>query len=206
MSPEVNEAAESWLVRLNEGDAAAVERLFLDYESYLRITVRRRLGAHLRTKVDSADIVQSVFADVLGGLRKSGWRFSGRPQLQAFLRRIACRRIADRYQEHRQALGRERPLDEAQAGSLPASPAPRPSQVAQGREFGDRVLDHCTPAHREIVNLRMSGLTMREIAERTGLHEGSVRRVLYDLARRMSIGGRRGDADADSSLSSRGLA
>jgi hypothetical protein len=33
----------------------------------------------------------------------------------------------------------------------------------------------------------MNGFRMGEIAARTGLHEGSVRRILYDLARRMSI-------------------
>ena len=28
---------------------------------------------------------------------------------------------------------------------------------------------------------------MGELAERTGMHEGSVRRILYELARRLSI-------------------
>ncbi len=195
MSNQTAEAPESWLARLNEGDADAVERLFLTYETYLRITVRRRLGPQLRSKVDSGDIVQSVFADVLGGLRKSGWKFSGPEQLRGFLRRIACRRVADRYQQHRRTLGRERTLEEGRPEGLPTSPAPRPSQVAQGREFGDRVLEACPPNHQEIVRLRMNGYTMREIAERTGLHEGSVRRALYDLARRLSIASRRGPMD-----------
>ena len=71
--------------------------------------------------------------------------------------------------------------------SHPQSDSPRPSQIAQGREFLDRVLQACPPKHREVVRLRMSGFKHGEIAAQTGLHEGSVRRILYDLARRMSI-------------------
>jgi hypothetical protein len=36
---------------------------------------------------------------------------------------------------------------------------------------------------------------MADIAAKTGLHEGSVRRILYELARRLSIGRRPGKAD-----------
>ena len=65
--------------------------------------------------------------------------------------------------------------------------APRPSEVAQGREFWERLMEGCPPHHREIVRLRRAGLKLAEIAEKTGLHEGSIRRILYDLARRHSV-------------------
>ena len=176
-----------WIERLNNGESAAVEPVLRAYEPYLRIAVRRRLGRRLRVKVDSMDIVQSVFANVINGFRNGGWRFDGRPQLYAFLRRIAWRRLADRYQEHRKVLDREQPLAETAAQRFPDAGTPRPSQVAQGRELWERVLQACPPAHREVVRLRMNGHLLSEIAARTGLHEGSVRRILYDLARRMSL-------------------
>jgi RNA polymerase sigma factor (sigma-70 family) len=181
------ESLDRWIGRLNVGDAEAVEHIFAAYEPYLRIVVRRRLRRKLRAKVDSADVVQSVFADVLRGVRAGGWRFSGRAQLMGLLRRIAGRRVADLYRRHGPALDRERPLDEASSRCVPPSALPRPSQVAQGREFWARVLRACPPAHQEVVRLRMEGLPMAEIASRSGLHEGSVRRILYDLARRLSI-------------------
>lgn len=181
------ESLDHWIERLNEGDVSAVEPVFRAYEPYLRIAVRRRLGQRLRSKVDSGDIVQSVFADVLRGVRDGGWHFAGRPQLLAFLHTIARRRLADRYQKDRQALERERPLDATPPRSLRDVVQPRPSQEAQGREFLEAVLRACPPAHHEVIRLRMNGFRMAEIAARTGLHEGSVRRVLYDLARRLSI-------------------
>ena len=69
--------------KLNGGDLAAAERAFLAYEPYLRMAVRRQLTGPLRSKLDSMDIVQSVWADVLGGFRQAGWRFTDRSHLRA---------------------------------------------------------------------------------------------------------------------------
>src|SRR5215472_15593548 len=121
-----DDSLDRWIARLNEGDAQAMEHVLLAYEPFLRIAVRRRLGRRLRAKVDSMDIVQSVFANVLDGFRHGGWRFAGRPQFRAFLRRIAWRRLADRYQDHRKVLDREQSLDETASVSLPESGLPRP--------------------------------------------------------------------------------
>src|SRR4051812_15799039 len=52
-----DESLNHWIGRLNAGDIEAVERVFLAYERYLRIFVRRRLSGRLRSKVDSRDIV-----------------------------------------------------------------------------------------------------------------------------------------------------
>ena len=177
---------EYWIRRLGEGDADAVEPVFRAYEPYLRIAVRRRLSSRLRTKVDSGDIVQSVFADVLGGFRAGGWTFAGEAQFLAFLRRIAWRRLADCYQKHRRALSQERPLGESPSSEHPPSRLPRPSQVAQGHEFWDHLMEGSSPLHQEVVQLKSRGLKLAEIAARTGLHESSVRRILYNLARQFA--------------------
>ena len=174
---------EYWIKRLSEGDAEAVEPVFRAYEPYLRIAVRRRLSSRLRTKVDSADIVQSVFADVLGGFRDGGWSFAGEAQFLAFLRRIAWRRLADCYQKHRRALSGERPLSETPSREHPPSRLPRPSQIAQGHELWNHLMEGSSPLHQEVVHLKSKGLKLAEIAARTGLHESSVRRILYNLAR-----------------------
>jgi RNA polymerase sigma-70 factor (ECF subfamily) len=42
----------------------------------------------------------------------------------------------------------------------------------------------CPPAHHELLRLKRQGLGLAEIAARTGLHESSVRRILYNLASR----------------------
>src|SRR5581483_2254313 len=120
-----DESLDLWIERLNDGDEAAVERVFAAYEPYLRIAVRRRLGRQLRARLDSNDVVQSVFADVLGGVRAGRWRFDGRAQLLAFLRKVAWRRLADHYQKHKLGLERECPLAGAKLRHLPAIVQPR---------------------------------------------------------------------------------
>jgi RNA polymerase sigma-70 factor (ECF subfamily) len=175
------------IARLNDGDVVAAERAFLAYEPYLRMAVRRQLNGPLRSKLDSMDIVQSVWADVLCRFRESGWRFADRTHLRAFLIKVARNRLIDRRREHHRALEQERPLDETAAQDLPLLSQPRPSEVAQGHELWDRMLEKCPPAHREILRLKRQGLSLNEIASRTGLHEGSIRRILYDLARRLAI-------------------
>jgi RNA polymerase sigma factor (sigma-70 family) len=169
--------------RLNDGDVDAAERVFLAYEPYLRVAVSRQLNGPLRSKLDTMDIVQAVWADVLAGFRDSGWRFSDRGQLRAFLLTLARNRLIDRRRHFRRAIERERPLDEADPRDLPATNQPRPSEVVQGQELWFRMLDRCPPQHRELLRLKRQGLTLAEIATRTGLHEGSVRRVLYTLAK-----------------------
>ncbi len=76
------------LDRLNAGDEAAAEQVYLDYQPYLRMLVSRQLRPSLRAKFDTMDVVQSVWADLLVGIRRAGWRFADRAHLQALLVRL----------------------------------------------------------------------------------------------------------------------
>jgi RNA polymerase sigma-70 factor (ECF subfamily) len=172
--------------RLNRGDEAAAEQAFLEFEPYLRMAVRRQLSGRLRSKLDSMDIVQSVWADVLGGFRRSAWRFSDPAHLRAFLVRVARNRLIDRERQLHRSLEKERPLDPFGSGEMPKAIDPRASQVAEMNELWWRMLEECAPKHREILFLKREGMPLAEIARRTGLHEGSIRRIIYDLARRMA--------------------
>ena len=64
------------IAQLCSGNAAAAEEVFVAFEPYLRKAVRRQLPAPFRSRFDSADILQSVWADVLRGFRDAGWRFT----------------------------------------------------------------------------------------------------------------------------------
>lgn len=89
-------AADDLLARLNEGDADAAGQVFQDFEPLLRMVIRRKLSHGLHHKFDSVDIVQSVWADVVKGLRRSKWSFENVDQLRAFLVRMTCNRFVDR--------------------------------------------------------------------------------------------------------------
>src|SRR5205807_3165596 len=76
------------LHQLSGGDAEAAQRVFLAYEPYLRMVVRRQLTPALRARFDSLDIVQSVWADLLTGFQAGRWRFTSPGQLRAFLVKV----------------------------------------------------------------------------------------------------------------------
>jgi RNA polymerase sigma-70 factor (ECF subfamily) len=174
------------LENLANGESEAAERVFREYEPFLRSMVRRKLTPMLRAKFDSMDVVQSAWADLLRGYREEGWRFTDQAHLRAFLVRVAYNHFALHCRRHRTELERERPLCEDEAVAVPASGQPRPSQVAQADEMWSMLMGLCPPAHREILELKRQGVPLAEIAERTGLHESSVRRILYDLAKKLA--------------------
>ena len=181
------EDLEQLIERLNAGDAAAAERAFLAHEPYLRMAVRRQLNGPLRSKLDSMDVVQSVWVDLLCQFRAGGWRFTDRSHLRAFLLRVVRNRLIDRRRQHRRATEHEQALGDVPSDELPRAREPRPSETAQKNELWQQLWELCPPAHRKILMLKREGLPLAEISRRTGLHEGSIRRILYDLARRMEI-------------------
>jgi len=174
------------LEKLSRGDVEAAEQVFVTYERFLRMVVRRSLPEGLRAKFDSIDVVQSVWVHVLRGLRHASWQFTDRFGLQALLVRVARRRLVSRYRQHHTALEREEPGSTSLEG-LPAPHQPGPSEIVQAEELWQQMLSLCPPAHRDILVLRRQGLPLREIALRTGIHEGSVRRILRRLSRRLAI-------------------
>jgi RNA polymerase sigma factor (sigma-70 family) len=174
------------LEKLNSGDTAAAEEAFRAYGPYLRMIVRRQFSPRIRAKFDSVDVLQSVWAALLRGRQKGHWHFDDAAHLRAFLVKATRNHFLKHLRRHKTALERERPLAECNPDRLPPSSEPRPSQIAQAGELWERLLALCPPAHREILTLKEQGLSLDEIAARTGLHKGSVRRILYDLARRFA--------------------
>jgi RNA polymerase sigma-70 factor (ECF subfamily) len=174
------------LEKLNEGDPVAAEQVFVTYEPYLRMVVRRQLTQGLQAKFDSIDIVQSVWADVLDRFRESNCTFRDANHLRAFLVKVTRNRFIDRLRQHRRALQSELPLTPTDIEAFPAADATRPSETMQVDELWLQILDVCPPAHYRVLQMKRQGLSLAEIAARSGLHEGRVRRILYDVARRLA--------------------
>jgi RNA polymerase sigma factor (sigma-70 family) len=183
----MDEPLDHLLERLSSGDMAAAERVFLEYEPYLRQAVRRHLSASLRAKFDSTDIVQSSWADVLRGFRDAGWRFVDADHLRGFLFVATRNRLIDRIRQNQRAVDLEEPLGEGNRQHALPSAEPRPSEVAQAGDLWERIQAQCPPEHRPILGLKRQGYSLAEIAERTGLHPDSVRRILRTLARQLAF-------------------
>src|SRR5262249_45365181 len=147
----INKPLDELLEKLTSGDAEAAERVFLTYEPYLRVVVRRHLSPSLRAKFDSVDVVQSVWADVLRGFREAGWRFADAAHLRAFLVRLTRHRFIDRLRQHRRAAEREQSLTGGDWEETLAATDPRPDDVVQADELWQQILELCPPEHRELL-------------------------------------------------------
>jgi RNA polymerase sigma factor (sigma-70 family) len=177
---------DSLLERLTRGETAAAETVFLTFEPVLRMMVRRKLAPRLRAKFDSMDVVQSAWADVLKGFHEAGWQFTDREHLKAYLARVTYNHFVNNCRQNSRAIELERPMNDRESAGFPRSVQPRPSEVVQADELWETLMRLCPPAHRELLRLKRQGFPLAEIATQTGLHESSVRRILYDLARRLA--------------------
>jgi RNA polymerase sigma-70 factor (ECF subfamily) len=179
------EALQPLLDKLSQGDMSVAQQVYLAYEPYLRRFVRRQLPQRLRAKFDSIDVVQSVWADLLDGYRAGAWHFADAQHFQAFLVRVTRNRFYDTFRKHRLAMEKERPL--GKTSQMPTSAEPRASENVQAEELWNRMLAHCPPEHQEMLRLKREGVPTAELAERTGLHPGSIRRILRNLARDLAL-------------------
>jgi len=176
---------EDLIDRLRTGEDAAAGELYCAFEPFMRGLVRRRLPRGARHRFDSADVVQSAWASLLDGLRDNRWQFQDVSRLRAFLARVVLCRLYDRARTALRQAGREGPLVEL-CRERPG-PEPRPSEHARAEAAWDRLLAICPPEHRSVLYLRRDGHSCDEIARETGMHPGSVRRVLRGLARRAAF-------------------
>lgn len=181
-APELRDA----LGQLRPNELEAAEALFEAYSPYLRAVVRRQLSDRLRARFDPSDVVQSVWVQVVRQLGRDGWPLGDEARVRGLLATIARRRLISRIRKEDAAtpvrcLGDDEPVAAGPSRYPPAS------EVAQAAETWGRLVALCPPEHLAILHLRRDGLKLDEIAARTGLHEGSVRRVLRRLAQQLAL-------------------
>jgi RNA polymerase sigma-70 factor (ECF subfamily) len=179
--------------RVKSGDEAAIRDLIQRFERDVRTIVRVRLPQSLRSQFDSMDFVQAVWQSVLTKDAQDLGRFTNARHFRGFLEGVARNKV---YEEHRRrtrtrkySVQREEPLyvrrgDREMPREVAASD-PSPSQDAQARERFAQLVAGRSPEEAEVVDLRRRGLTYDEIAERTGLNERSVRRIIEAIRQRM---------------------
>jgi RNA polymerase sigma-70 factor (ECF subfamily) len=153
--------------RAQIGDVAAWEELYLRHHDAILFAVRARLGAGLRERVTSEDILQSVVADALSDIRRFEPRGEG-----SFGRWLsAC--VLNKIRSKAEHFGADKrsggvPLSDSLAGRLaaPADETPRYADPERW-EVLEATLAELEPEQREVVLLRtIEGLSNVEAAAR----------------------------------------
>ncbi len=165
------------LSRASHGSEEDLRYLIEKYGHHIKRVVRRRLDVRLRSKFDSVDFVQMVWASFFRN-REALARFDRAEDLIRFLATLARNKVID--EERRRILGikynamRERSLE----GSDPPDEAGTPSQIAMARERWSLMISEESERDRDVLRLRVSGASYDEISRRLGIHERTVRKII----------------------------
>lgn len=163
-----------------------VQALVARYLPSIRAFVRMRMGAELRAKEETCDIVQSVAREVLEYSDRFG--HGGEEGFRDWLFTTAHRKVVRRLRHWRTAkrqVRQEAALPEELAGLLPT-----PSRHASAREHlaaVEQAFDALTEEQRDVLTWsRLVGLSHAQIAERLGKSEVAVRKVLSRALARLA--------------------
>jgi RNA polymerase sigma-70 factor (ECF subfamily) len=182
----VDEAAEfTQLVDgLRTGNPTAAEEICRRFAPFLRAAVRRQLHPQLRTRFDSLDFVQDVWANFLA-IPGDRYTFDTPQALLKFLMQIAQRRVTDafrsRFENQRDNITREVNPEEFEGGSQPRSSTPTPSLLAIADEEWERLLNRFPIGHRAIIERLREGYTLEDVARISGVSLATVNRIVRRL-------------------------
>jgi RNA polymerase sigma-70 factor (ECF subfamily) len=172
--------------RLREGSEDAARELLARFGEPILRVVRRKLSRELRSKFDSVDFVQAVWASFFADVPRQR-RFDHPQALIAFLVTLAQNKVVDavrqRMQTQKYNVNRERPLDGSVAVEAKgvAARGPTPSQVAVANDEWQRLLAELPDRYQRMLVLLREGHTQKDIARELNVNEKTVRRVLEKL-------------------------
>jgi RNA polymerase sigma-70 factor (ECF subfamily) len=177
------------LARWQEGDADAAAKIFDRYVERLIIMTRQRLSPKMQRRVDAEDVVQSVYRSFFREAAKDDRYVLKRSgDLWKLLAGIAIKKLKGQIEFH--SAKKRAVADEGSimlpGGSLcfqPTAVAGEPTAdeaVALAEEL-QHVTEQLEPLHQQILELRLQGAAVDEIAVEVDRSERTVRRVLNNV-------------------------
>jgi RNA polymerase sigma-70 factor (ECF subfamily) len=176
------------LAAVQAGSEEAARTLYERFGAHVRSVIRMRLPHRLRSRYDSLDFCQDVWASIFA-CPPAPDAFDSPEGLVAFLTRIANNKVTGAI---RTQIGNQK-ADVRREEELPAHTAdqerlqlfarePSPSTLAVGKEVWERLLEDQPPLYRRILALIREGKTHEEAAAETGVSAKTVQRSVARAA------------------------
>jgi RNA polymerase sigma-70 factor (subfamily 1) len=193
LNDETNSVNEALVARIRSSDSEALAEFIHVRRPQLMAFIERRVGPALRTKIETDDLFQETSAEAVRSLPEAP--LEDRDPFN-WLCQVAERRIIDAHRRYfgsqKRDAGREVSLNAAGGGAADSS---RPglinllvaSMTSASQAFSRdqkqirllTALEKLPDDHREALRLRyLEGIPSKEIAERMGKSDGSVRVML----------------------------
>jgi RNA polymerase sigma factor (sigma-70 family) len=176
-----DDTAAIW-VRYVDGDEYAAAKLFQRYLERLTALARSRLSARLAVRVDADDVVMSAYRSLFIGGRDGRFTIAQPGDLWRLLVEIAlhkvCRQASRHLAQKRSVRAEQGDVHVDESARHAISREPSPDAAAALAEELSVMMAQLKPAARRVVEWRLQGESLADIAKETGCSERTVRRHL----------------------------
>jgi RNA polymerase sigma-70 factor (ECF subfamily) len=175
------------LLRLGNQDAATA--LYHRYARRVNELARSCCGADLSSRLDTEDIVQSVFRCFFRGVSRGQYDVPAEAELWGLLMVIAVNKVRAQGNYHRAAC-RDVGLTVSSSvvgQQISSKTDSDPNSLAFLRMVIDETLEALPEWRRQIVSMRIDGYEIAEITERSGRPRRTVERVLHEFRHQLSM-------------------
>ncbi len=178
----------SLMRRLRTGSQDAATQLYLRYAKRLHALSRAKCSPDLAARVDSDDIVQSVFRTFFRRVEKGEYDVPDGEELWKLFLVIGLNKIRTAGAFHRAA---KRDVRSSLGGDVldhaaEAAEETDATSLSVLQMSIDEVLGELSPSHRDIIQLRIEGHEVASIAEQLGRSKRSVERILQGFREQMA--------------------
>lgn len=184
----------SLLDRLRRGDESAAKEVFSRYAAKLLALSRAHLSRLVQSKVDADDVLQSVLRSFFQRQRQGSMEIANWDGLWGMLVRITlrkCGRNVERYTTARRDVRREQfdspDANQALAAWAAVAREPTPEDVCTLRDSVEAVMRRLDATARSVLELRLQGFGVREIAEKMEFTERTVFRKIDLIKDQMAL-------------------
>jgi RNA polymerase sigma factor (sigma-70 family) len=175
--------------RLQGGEAQAAEELFRLYAARLTHVAEQYINSKVGRREDGADVVQSVFRTFFRRSAAGQFRIDSKAQLWRLLVKITVLKAQAKGRFHtaaRRDVAAEVPDEEQAWLVVAAGREPGPEEAAAFEDLVDTLLRDLPPEYGQVLEMRLGGLGVSEIAPELGVSRQTVYRMLALLQDRLS--------------------
>jgi RNA polymerase sigma-70 factor (ECF subfamily) len=185
-------ADESLVARWRAGDQRAAAELFRRYADRLIALARSRLSTRMAQRIDPEDVVQSAYRSFFADSRDDRYDVERGGDLWQLLVTITLHKL---HHHVTQASAQKRAVErECHFGSEDSllgiqahlsAHEPSPMEAVALSELLEQVMRQLDPRERRMLELRLQGYNLDEIATQTQLSRRTVKRVLKEVKERL---------------------
>ncbi len=183
--PGSTSVSDASLVRgIGEGNETAADRLYRRYAARLRALAQSKLPSDVSPRIDPDDVVQSVFRRFFDAARRGTYAAPTGEDLWNLLLVIALNRLRSLKARHRAAKrdSRRTPQPERDPEGFDGLAA-RYQPAAILRLVVEDALGRLPAGYQDVIELRVEGYEVAEIAHQTGRSKRTVERILQESRR-----------------------